>query len=131
MAEEFDVLLGVDILPKLRIYLSGVAHCWADDRDKEKEQFKNINYDNDNAYNPENANYGSPKEREFLMKQIEDALEANKNIPPDAVCTMPESVVHIPILDPKDYSYARQYPLAIDAHKEIEKQIKEWLENKI
>ncbi|KAG1111288.1 hypothetical protein G6F42_015073 [Rhizopus arrhizus] len=130
MAEEFDVLLGVDILPKLRIYLSGVAHCWADDRDKEKEQFKNINYDNDNAYNPENANYGSPKEREFLMKQIEDALEANKNIPPDAACTMPESVVHIPISDPKD-CYARQYPLAINAHKEIEKQIKEWLANKI
>ncbi|KAI8635780.1 hypothetical protein BD408DRAFT_407651 [Parasitella parasitica] len=61
------------------------------------------------------------------MKQIEEALEANKSIPPDAVCTMPESVVHIPISYPKD-CYARQYPLAINAHKEIEKQIKEWLE---
>ncbi|KAI8639104.1 hypothetical protein BD408DRAFT_472713, partial [Parasitella parasitica] len=130
MAEEFDILLGVDILPKLRIYLSGVAHCWADNRDKEREQFKNINYDDDNAYNPEDANYGSPKERKILMKQIEEALEANKSIPSDAVCTMPESVVHIPISDPKD-CYARQYPLAINAHKEIEKQIKEWLECKI
>ncbi|KAG1066137.1 hypothetical protein G6F42_026715 [Rhizopus arrhizus] len=42
---------------------------------------------------------------------------------------MPKSVVHIPISDPKD-CYARQYPLGINSHKEIEKQIKEWLENK-
>ncbi|CEP06855.1 hypothetical protein, partial, partial [Parasitella parasitica] len=130
MAEEFDVLLGVDILPKLGIYLSGVAHCWADDSTTEMEQFKNINYDNDNAYDPANADYGTRKEREALMKQIEGALEANKLISPDAVCTMPESVVHIPISDPKD-CYARQYPLAINVHKEIEKQIQEWLQNKI
>lgn len=130
MAEEFDVLLGVDILPLLNIYLSGVAHKWPDHPDKEIEQFRNINYDTDNAYNPENADYGTLDERKLLMKQIEKALNNNKEIPPDAVCTMPESEVHIPISNPKD-CYVRQYPLAINAYKEIDKQIKEWLENKI
>ncbi|CEP08960.1 hypothetical protein, partial, partial [Parasitella parasitica] len=114
MAEEFDVLLGVDILPKLHIYLSGVAHRWDDDSAKEGDQFKNINYDTDNAYDPKNADYGTPEERAFLMKQIEGSLEANKQIPLDAVCSMPESVVHIPISNPKD-CYTRQYPLAINA----------------
>ncbi|CEP07940.1 hypothetical protein [Parasitella parasitica] len=94
------------------------------------EQFKNINYDNDNAYDPAKGGYGTPEKREVLMTQIEDALEANKQIVPDAVCNMPESVIHIPISDPKDCC-ARQYPLAINVHKEIEKQIHEWLQNKI
>jgi len=129
MAEEFDVLLGIDILPQLNIYLSGVAHKWPETT-TEMAQFKNLNYDTENVYNPENANFGSDKERVLLMKQIEQGLENNKNIPSDAVCTMPESEVHVPISNPKD-CYVRQYPLAINSHVEIDRQIKEWLQNKI
>ena len=129
MAEEFDVLLGIDILPQLNIYLSGVAHKWPETQ-TEMAQFKNLNYDTENVYNPENANFGSDQERTLLLKQIEQCLENNKNIPSDAVCTMPESEVHVPISNPKD-CYVRQYPLAINSHVEIDRQIKEWLENKI
>ncbi|KAK4510556.1 40S ribosomal protein mrp2, mitochondrial [Mucor velutinosus] len=129
MAEEFDVLLGVDILPRLNIYLSGVAHCFPD-TENEIAQFKNINYDTENVYNPENADYGTSQERHILLQQIEQSLNANKNIPADAVCSMPESVVHVPISNPKD-CFIRQYPLSINSHAEIDKQIKEWLQNKI
>ncbi|CEP13435.1 hypothetical protein [Parasitella parasitica] len=102
-AKKFDVLLGVDILPKLFIYLSGVAHRWDDDSAKERNQFKNnINYDTDNAYDPENTDNGTPEERAFLMKQIEGSLEANKQILIDAVCSIPKSGVNIPISNPND-----------------------------
>ncbi|CEP08939.1 hypothetical protein [Parasitella parasitica] len=59
VCEKFYVLLGVDILLKLGIYLSGVAYCWADDSTTELKKLKNINYDNDNAYDLANADYGS------------------------------------------------------------------------
>ena len=31
MKTDFNALLGSDILPKLKIYLSGVAHAWPQD----------------------------------------------------------------------------------------------------
>ncbi|KAG1090832.1 hypothetical protein G6F42_019589 [Rhizopus arrhizus] len=106
MAEEFDVLLGIDILPRLNIYLSGVAHCFPDS-ENEIAQFKNINYDTENVYNPKNADYGTPQQREILLQQIQKSLQANKDIPADAVCSMPEkrckpsSVFHSPLITVK------------------------------
>ncbi|KAG2195429.1 hypothetical protein INT46_008462 [Mucor plumbeus] len=130
MKTEFDVLLGSDILPKLKIYLSGVAHAWPNDSKKEMSQFENINYDTKNEYNPDHADYGSPIEREKLMKLIQNSLDKNIKIRPDAVCSMQESIVHIPIDDPSD-CFVRQYPLPVNAHTEIKAQLKEWLENGI
>ena len=130
MKTDFDVLLGSDILPKLKIYLSGVAHAWPQDLKKEMSQFENINYDTKNEYNPENADYGSSTERKDLMRAIQDSLDKNIKIRPDAVCSMKESIVQIPIDNPSD-CFVRQYPLPVNAHNEIKDQLKEWLENGI
>ncbi|KAL9536858.1 hypothetical protein PS6_011800, partial [Mucor atramentarius] len=54
-------------------------------------QFENINYDTDNKYDPENADYGTPEQRERLMEAIQGSLNANKEISPTAVCSMEES----------------------------------------
>ncbi|CEP12821.1 hypothetical protein [Parasitella parasitica] len=94
MAEEFDVLLGVDILPKLHIYLSGVAHCWDNDSAKEEDQFKNINYDTGDTEN-NNDEYSSSesyqkdidtapnRDNAQLISEFEDELadmEVDKNL---------------------------------------------------
>ena len=130
MKTDFDVLLGSDILPKLKIYLSGVAHAWPQDLNREMSQFENINYDTKNEHDPENADYGSSTERKDLMKAIQNSLDQNIKIRPDAVCSMKESIVQIPIDDPSD-CFVRQYPLPANAHNEIKAQLKEWLENGI
>ncbi|GAN11418.1 conserved hypothetical protein [Mucor ambiguus] len=128
MKTEFDILLGIDILPKLGIYLSGVAHAWPDDTRKELSQFENVNYDLKNEYDPENADYGTPEVRTSLMQSIQNALDKNTQIKPDAICSMKESVVQIPIDDPSD-CFVRQYPLPVNAHTEIKAQLKEWIDN--
>jgi len=132
LSTEFDVLLGVDILPKLNIYLHGVAYRFPDsERDKELKQFEDINHDKQNKYNPENADYGSPSERKELLAQIQPALDENMAIPSDAACTMPESIVKIKISDPSD-CFARQYPLAVNADDaEIKVQLEQWLKDGI
>lgn len=130
MKTEFDILLGNDILPKLGIYLSGVAHACPDDSRKELSQFENVNYDLKNEYNLENADYGTPEVRKKLLESIQDALNENTQIKPDAVCSMQESVVQIPIDDPSD-CFVRQYPLPVNAHNEIKAQLKEWIDNGI
>lgn len=130
METEFDILLGIDILPKLGIYLSGVAHAWPDDTRKEMSQFENVNYDLKNEYDPENADYGTPEIRKNLMKLIQSSIDKNIQIKPDAICSMKESVVQIPIDDPSD-CFVRQYPLPVNAHNEIKAQLKEWIDNGI
>lgn len=131
LSTEFDVLLGVDILPKMNIYLQGVAYKFPDsERDNELKQFQDINHDKKNKYNPENADYGTPSERKELLSQIQPALDANKAIRSDAACTMPESVVKIKISDPSN-CFVRQYPLPANADAEINTQLEEWLKDGI
>jgi hypothetical protein len=97
METEFDILLGVDILPKLNIYLGGVAFNWPNDIAKESKQFKNVNFDNDKHYDPDNALYGTTEQRKEYMWMIQTSIDDNTNIKPKAVCTIPESIVKIPM----------------------------------
>lgn len=131
LSTEFDVLLGIDILPKLNIYLSGVAFKWPDsDRENELKQFEDINHDPENTFNPEKADYGTPSERKELLALIQPALEKNIAIPSDSACTMPESVVKIKITNPSN-CFVRQYPLAVNANAEIKIQLEQWLKDGI
>jgi transposase InsO family protein len=130
METEFDVLLGTDILPKMNIYLGGVAFNWPNDIAKESKQFENVNFDNDKHYDPDNALYGNTEQRKEYMKMIQASINKNATIKPKAVCTIPESIVKIPMKSGAN-CYVRQYPLPVHAKAEIEKQLKEWLDNGI
>ncbi|CEP10697.1 hypothetical protein [Parasitella parasitica] len=131
LSTEFDVLLGIDILPKMNIYLQGVAFKFPDsERDNELKQFQDINHDKENKFDPENADYGTPSERKELLAQIQPALDRNMAIPSDAACTMPEAVVKIKISDPSN-CFVRQYPLPVNADAEIKVQLEQWLKDGI
>ncbi|KAG2228457.1 hypothetical protein INT48_007575, partial [Thamnidium elegans] len=126
---EFDVLLGIDILPKLNIGLTNVAHKYPDDEPSEDIQFENANHDPENKYDPENADYGTKEEREKFMKTIELALKKNAEIKPGQFCNIPESIVKIPIKKDATNCYVRQYALPYHARPEIKKQLESWLES--
>ncbi|KAI8324718.1 hypothetical protein EDC96DRAFT_453952, partial [Choanephora cucurbitarum] len=136
MSTEFDVLLGVDTLKRLRIGLTGVAHKYpptSDESTNEKNeineytQFENINFDTKNLYNPELADYGSEEDQKQFMRTITEAMEEHKLIKAGAFCSLPESVVTIPVKPDVNY-YTRQYPLPYHAIPDISKQLKEWLD---
>lgn len=124
---EFDILLGTDILPKLNIGLTNVAHKYPDDEDSEDIQFENANHDPSDKYDPENADYGTAEERKTFMKYIQSSLDKNAAIQPGQFCNIPESIVKIPIKKDATNCYIRQYPLPYHARPEIKKQLAEWL----
>ncbi|KAG2192313.1 hypothetical protein INT47_007470 [Mucor saturninus] len=130
MESQFDVLLGLDILTKLRISLSGVAYCYPDE-ETTLAQFQNVNFDTENKYDPENADYGTEMEREHFLSKIRNAVNDNKNIIKGSFCTMPEAIVSIPLKEKTDNMYIKQYPLVYHQLPEIERQIKEWVDEGI
>jgi IS30 family transposase len=136
MSKSFHILLGTDILSKLNISLTGVAHKYAesdDDSDselkkKENDQFENLNFDTKRKYNPDNADFGTKEEREAFLQEIKNAVQTNQKIEPGSFCTIPESIVTIPVKENVNY-YTKQYPLPYHALPEIKKQLAEWLES--
>ncbi|KAG2191531.1 hypothetical protein INT47_003618 [Mucor saturninus] len=128
METEFDILLGTDILSRLRIGLTGVAHCYPKDINKEDAQFENVNFDTKSNCNPEDTTYGSPEVQKKFMDHIQNSIDQNKLIKAGSFCTMKESIVHIPIKENATNCYVRQYPLPYHARPEIEKQLQEWLD---
>ncbi|KAK4514202.1 SNARE-binding exocyst subunit S6 [Mucor velutinosus] len=134
---DFDVLLGVDTLSRLRIGLTGVAHKFADIghlTEEEKSEllesidFENVNFDTKHSIDPETASiFESQAEENKYMSNIQDAIDENQRIKPGTFCNVPESEITIPIKENVDY-YVKQYPIAHHAMPEIEKQLNEWLD---
>ncbi|KAK4509718.1 uncharacterized protein ATC70_007020 [Mucor velutinosus] len=134
---DFDVLLGVDTLSRLRIGLTGVAHKFADIghlTEEEKSEllesidFENVNFDTKHSIDPETASiFASQVEENKYMSNIQDAIDENQKIKPGTFCNVPESEIIIPIKENVDY-YVKQYPIAHHAMPEIEKQLNEWLD---
>ncbi|KAK4519292.1 Methylcrotonoyl-CoA carboxylase beta chain, mitochondrial [Mucor velutinosus] len=134
---DFDVLLGVDTLSRLRIGLTGVAHKFADIghlTEEEKSEllesidFENVNFDTKHSIDPETASiFESQAEENKYMSNIQDAIDENQRIKPGTFCNVPESEIIIPIKENVDY-YVKQYPIAHHAMPEIEKQLNEWLD---
>lgn len=133
---DFDVLLGTDILTRLNIGLTGVAHKYpyTDDLDqnienekKEASLFENLNFDIKNFYNPVTAGYGNESDQKRFRDHIAGAIKENQDIPLSACCSIPESIVKIPIKENASY-YVKQYPLSYHSMPEIKRQLSEWLE---
>lgn len=133
MNKEFDVLLGTDILRKMNIGLTGVAYKYPGSEDdyslrlKEDAQFENRNFDTEQLYEPNNSPYGTKEEQDAFMKHIQSAIDKNQNIPTGSFCTVPESVVRLPMKDCAR-SHTKQYPIAHRLMPDLEKQINEWLD---
>lgn len=131
---KFDVLLGVDVLPKMRMGLTGVAVSWEQGEDvhrknEEKDElFQNVNINYEDNYEPDNSPAGSLKEREGFMKIIQSSIDKNQSIQTTQPCTIPESVVCL-LSREGATAYRRQYQIPYQLRLVVGKQIKEWLKN--
>jgi hypothetical protein len=126
-SNNFDVLLGTDILCHLNIAFTGIAVKYSDeDAEKENAQFININFDQ-NEYTPDDSPYGSEADQKRFMTEIEPYVKKNQDIPITSFCTIPESVVELNTKEGAT-AYHRQYPIAHSLRPVLDKQIEEWLQ---
>jgi hypothetical protein len=91
-----QILVGMDLMPKLSIHLVNVAH-----------KYKEINevsadIDENQAYIPNVTPYGSEKEQLAFSKAIQPYIERNKVLDKNTLCNLPESVLYLPT--PEGYS---------------------------
>ncbi|KAG0802881.1 hypothetical protein G6F17_014177 [Rhizopus arrhizus] len=84
MTQEFDVLLGTDVLGKMNIGLTGVAYKYPGNEDdysnrlKEDAQFLNMNFDANNEIEPNNSPYGTEDQQKQFMAYIQSAIDDNQ-----------------------------------------------------
>jgi hypothetical protein len=84
-----------------------------------------------NPYTPNESPYGTPKERNYMMKQIQPYVDANLDIDPRSHCNLSGSTICLPVKSGSKPVYRRQYPIA-EAHKpDVRKQVQKWLTNNV
>ncbi|KAG1159034.1 hypothetical protein G6F37_005267 [Rhizopus arrhizus] len=102
--DKSNVILGLDILSHLGIALTGVAHNWDDNE---------VIFDDsiDDTVKPNNSPAGTEHERTQFIEKIQLLLTENMNMPKDAFCTVPESIIHLTTEKGKIVNH-KQYPIA-------------------
>jgi hypothetical protein len=119
-----QILVGMDLMPKLSIHLVNVAH-----------KYKEINevstdIDENQAYMPNVTPYGSEKEQLAFSKAIQPYIERNKVLDKNTLCNLPESVLYLPT--PEGYSVnVRQYPIPYQLQPKVMAVINKWLKEGI
>jgi hypothetical protein len=99
------ILVGMDLMPKLAIYLVNVAHKYKDTTAITDD------VDANQAYVPNVTPYGSVKEQFAFSKALQPYIDQNKAIDKTTLCNLLETVLYLPT--PEGYSVnVRQYPVA-------------------
>ncbi|KAG1464221.1 hypothetical protein G6F56_005129 [Rhizopus delemar] len=122
MDEELSLYLGMDILPKLGIGLTGVAHMW----DNEKPNIYDDHIDDDQP--PNESPSGNEAERKRFFKYIIPLIKENEAIDKSSFCTMPESIVELPTPD-ANRTFVRQYPIAYSLQPAVDEAVQTWLKD--
>ncbi|KAG1121361.1 hypothetical protein G6F42_012503 [Rhizopus arrhizus] len=119
-SDQTDAILGYEILPKLGIALTGVAHNFDDA----------VVFDdsiNDEVI-PNNSPAGSIEDQRHFIEEIKPLLDANQLIPKHSFCTVPESVIHLNTVEGEVVNIP-QYPIPYKLRPKIQEQIEIWLAN--
>jgi ribosomal protein L21E len=118
MAQSTDIIIGLDLFPKLGIYIGGIPHS--------NNPEKPIIYDDPL---PSFIQDEDRENHERILKALEKEIDTNmetKNL----FCSMPEAKVRLEI--PKDKAkYIKQYRIADTYVEQVTRQIKEWEETKV
>ncbi|KAG1606963.1 hypothetical protein G6F46_012641 [Rhizopus delemar] len=79
-------------------------------------------------YTPNEVPYFSLIEQEYLLKEIEPYIVANKNIPKSAYCTIPGSEIKLPLKKDAQSAYRRQYQVNECHVRAVKDQVQKWIE---
>ncbi|EIE88739.1 hypothetical protein RO3G_13450 [Rhizopus delemar RA 99-880] len=122
-SSDVPICLGLDILPKLRIGLTGLATSWLNSNIP-----KIPDPVNPDDYKPNETPVGTKQERQQLMSTIQPLLDANTSIPMSSHCNLPGAIITLDT-EPNAFAYRRQPDIAIANRKIMEDQIQTWLDD--
>ncbi|EIE87259.1 hypothetical protein RO3G_11970 [Rhizopus delemar RA 99-880] len=122
-SSDVPICLGLDILPKLRIGLTGLATSWLNPNIP-----KIPDPVNPDDYKPNETPVGTKQERQQLMSTIQPLLDANTSIPMSSHCNLPGAIITLDT-EPNAFAYRRQPDIAIANRKIMEDQIQTWLDD--
>lgn len=125
-SNDYDILIGRDLIPKLDIGFLGLAYNWDDN----KIQIKN-NDDKEllEIKEPNNSPAGTKEERIIFIDSITPYIDENQLIPKTSFCTLDISVVKLntPTMPSNDTNH-RQYPIAYTMQPLVDEAVETWLE---
>ncbi|GAA5799534.1 hypothetical protein HPULCUR_004950 [Helicostylum pulchrum] len=124
-SDDEKILIGVDLLPKLKIYLSNVA---VKHKSLQKEVIDSSK--NDDAYVPNVTNFGTEQEQYAFENAIKTYIDKNKKLDKTTLCTIKDAVLYLPT-PPGFIANIRQYPIPYSLKEQVMEIIESWEKDKI
>ncbi|KAJ8651274.1 hypothetical protein O0I10_013244 [Lichtheimia ornata] len=123
LSGDAPVTIGLDLMPKLGIGITGLAVAWEKQPPNTSEKINDVPLPNESPA-------GSSSQRNAFFDIVQPTVDRNALIPPRSFCTVPESVIH---LDTEEgvVSHRRQYTLPIVYQDTIKEQVQQWLSDGI
>jgi hypothetical protein len=123
--DDVHCVFGMDLLYKVGITLGNIAADWSDRIGYEIPDIE------PNPYKPNEDPFGSEKERQWMMNELQPFIDANASISPKAYCNLPDSEIVLPIKKdtPLSKTCRRQFPIAEAMRPVIQKQVEKWCAN--
>ena len=122
---DVPICLGLDILPKLRIGLTGLATSWLSSNNP-----KIPDAVDPDQYRPNETPVGTPQERKHLMSILQPLLEENSKIPMSSHCNLPGAIITLDT-DPNAFAFRRQYDIPLAYEKLLDEQVQTWLNDHV
>ncbi|OAD80211.1 hypothetical protein PHYBLDRAFT_163239 [Phycomyces blakesleeanus NRRL 1555(-)] len=73
--------------------MTGIAYQYSLEFRDNSEEPKDLNFDSDNFYNPENSDYESLEKREHFFIEISQVIKNNEAIKPEIFCNVLSSEI--------------------------------------
>lgn len=88
LSGDAPVTIGLDLMPKLGIGVTGLAVAW-------EKQLPNTNEKINDVPPPNESPAGSSTQCNLFFDTVQPTINRNVQIPPRSFCTIPESVLHL------------------------------------
>ena len=122
LADDVPILIGLDLFPLFGFEISNVPVLFPDTNSTLQEEL----------ITPEELVVYKEEEEELdakLREELKQVLERNQNLPPSALCNVPESVVVLETGNNKP-SFIKQYPIPRNMLPILETEIQSWIDKR-
>ena len=115
------VTIGLDLMPKLGIAITGLVATWHTQQPKKKEEHPN------DIPQPNDSPAGSDEQRHEFFNKVQPTIDRNSKIPTNTFCTVPQSIIKLTTKHEGVSVHRRQYPLPIASRERVKEQVEAWI----
>ncbi|CDH61180.1 hypothetical protein RO3G_05515 [Lichtheimia corymbifera JMRC:FSU:9682] len=115
------VTIGLDLMPKLGIAITGLVATWQQQQPKEQEVHPS------DIPQPNDSPEGSDIQRHIFFNKVQPTIDRNAKIPTRSLCNVKESIIKLETKDADAVINRRQYPIPIASQQRVKEQVETWL----